>query len=102
MKWRFKPRLTVAMLGLIVVLVAVFLTFIRPINEYRAIAIAVRFARKVDPGSNVESADASAQWVSNPGIWRVTLYDHGATQLHFLVRPDGGCKEVGLDEWYHP
>jgi hypothetical protein len=95
MEWRDKPRLTVAMLGLIVVLVAVFLTLIRPINEYRAIAIAIRTARIQDPSVDVEPDNAAAEWERVGKRWKVTLHTQGISDLHYKVTPDGRCRRSG-------
>ena len=102
MDWRFKPRLTVASLGLVIVVLALFLTWLRPITSYRAIAIAIRTARSDDPGVDVEPDNASAEWDRVGKKWKVTLHTQGISDLHYKVTPNGRCRRSGSIDWYEP
>jgi hypothetical protein len=88
-------RITIAgMLALIAVL-AVVLTWFRPMSERDAIALALAHVQKTDPGYKRGQHEIRAAKVAGTRKWKVAFIRKiGLVDFYIYVDEDGRCREL--------
>jgi hypothetical protein len=103
--WRFRPRLTVGSLLILIALVALVLNYWRPISEREAIGLASAHLARMFPGTKFRVLRASATSVRSSRTWHVEFVigaqgrvppRYGAVE----VDPRGHCSVLFvIDDW---